>query len=84
MAQGTHDFIDDPRNGSILIYLNGKLVPRAQAMVSVFDSGFVLGDGVWEGLRIVDGHPVFLRRIWIACLRVPRQSRSTLAWIELR
>ena len=60
MAQGTHDFVDDPRNADILIYLNGKLVPRAQAMVSVFDSGFVLGDGVWEGLRIVAGHPVFL------------------------
>lgn len=60
MTQGTHDFIDDPRNADILIYLNGKLVPRAQAMVSVFDSGFVLGDGVWEGLRIVDGHPAFL------------------------
>ena len=45
---------DDPRNASILIYLNGRLVPRAEATVSVFDSGFVLGDGVWEGLRVVD------------------------------
>jgi branched-chain amino acid aminotransferase len=60
MAQGTHDFVDDPRNASILIYINGALLPRAQACVSVFDSGFVLGDGVWEGLRVVDGHPVFL------------------------
>jgi branched-chain amino acid aminotransferase len=60
MAQGTHDFVDDPRNASILIYINGALLPRAQASVSVFDSGFVLGDGVWEGLRVVDGHPVFL------------------------
>ena len=60
MAQGTHDFVDDPRNASILIYLNGRLVPRAEATVSVFDSGFVLGDGVWEGLRVVDGHPAFL------------------------
>ena len=60
MAQGTHDFVDDPRNADILIYLSGRLVPRAQAMVSVFDSGFVLGDGVWEGLRIVAGHPAFL------------------------
>lgn len=60
MTLGTHDFIDDPRNAAILIYLNGKLVPRAQATVSVFDSGFVLGDGVWEGLRIVAGHPAFL------------------------
>ncbi len=60
MAQGTHEFVDDPRNASILIYINGALLPRAQASVSVFDSGFVLGDGVWEGLRVVDGHPVFL------------------------
>jgi branched-chain amino acid aminotransferase len=60
MAQGTHEFVDDPRNASILIYINGALLPRAQASVSVFDSGFVLGDGVWEGLRVVDGHPLFL------------------------
>jgi branched-chain amino acid aminotransferase len=60
MAQGTHEFVDDPRNASILIYINGALLPRAQANVSVFDSGFVLGDGVWEGLRVVDGHPLFL------------------------
>jgi branched-chain amino acid aminotransferase len=42
------------------IYLNGRLVDEDQARVSVFDSGFVLGDGVWEGLRVVDGHPAFL------------------------
>ncbi|MDT4922109.1 MAG: branched-chain amino acid aminotransferase, partial [Pseudonocardiales bacterium] len=50
-AHGTHDFVDDPRNAEILISVNGDLVPRAQAVVSVFDAGFVLGDGVWEGLR---------------------------------
>lgn len=60
MAQGTHEFIDDPRNADILVHVNGRLLPRAQATVSVFDSGFVLGDGVWEGLRVVRGHPVFL------------------------
>ncbi|MCP5474494.1 MAG: aminotransferase class IV [Rhodanobacteraceae bacterium] len=60
MAQGTHDFVDDPRNAEILIYVNGTLLPRAQATVSVFDSGFILGDGIWEGLRVVGGHPVFL------------------------
>ena len=60
MAQGTHDLVDDPRNADIRIYVNGELKPRAQATVSVFDSGFVLGDGVWEGLRVVGGHPVFL------------------------
>ncbi|MQT13136.1 aminotransferase class IV [Segnochrobactrum spirostomi] len=58
--QGTHDFVDDPRNASILISVNGALKPRAEAAVSVFDSGFVLGDGVWEGLRLVDGGLAFL------------------------
>jgi len=60
MAQSIHDFHDDPRNATIRIWINGRLLPRDQAMVSVFDSGFVLGDGVWEGLRVVDGEPVFL------------------------
>jgi branched-chain amino acid aminotransferase len=60
MAHGTHDFEDDPRNEHILIWVNGGLVPRERAMVSVFDSGFVLGDGVWEGLRVRNGHPAFL------------------------
>jgi branched-chain amino acid aminotransferase len=60
MAHGTHDFQDDPRNDEILIWVNGDLVPRARAVVSVFDSGFVLGDGVWEGLRVRGGHPAFL------------------------
>src|ERR1700754_3855260 len=60
MAHGTHDFEDDPRNAAILIWVNGELVPRERAVVSVFDSGFVLGDGVWEGLRVRGGHPAFL------------------------
>ena len=60
MAQGTHDFVPDPRNDAILINVNGDLVPRAQASVSVFDSGFMLGDGVWEGLRVHKGKALFL------------------------
>jgi len=60
MSQSIHDFHDDPRNAQIRIWVNGTLKPRAEAVVSVFDSGFVLGDGVWEGLRVVGGHPVFL------------------------
>jgi branched-chain amino acid aminotransferase len=44
----------------VLIYINGELVPRGRAVVSVFDAGFVLGDGVWEGLRVSGGHPAFL------------------------
>ena len=57
---GTQHSTEDPRNDSILIWVNGDLVPRALATVSVFDSGFVLGDGVWEGLRVSGGHPAFL------------------------
>jgi branched-chain amino acid aminotransferase len=60
MAQSTHDSAADPRNAAILISVNGDLKPRAEAMVSVFDSGFVLGDGVWEGLRVHKGRIAFL------------------------
>jgi branched-chain amino acid aminotransferase len=60
MTQGTHEFIDDPRNAAIRIYVNGELKPRTEAVVSVFDSGFVLGDGVWEGLRVHSGRVAFL------------------------
>ena len=60
MAKGTQEFIADPRNEAILINVNGAMVPRAQAMVSVFDSGFMLGDGVWEGLRLHKGKFAFL------------------------
>src|SRR5947208_2136804 len=62
MAHGTHDFEDDSRNDGVLVWVNGELVPRERAVVSVFDSGFVLGDGVWEGLRVRGGHPAFLER----------------------
>lgn len=51
-AQG---YVPDPRNDGVLVWVNGALVPRAQAMVSVFDAGFGFGDGVWEGLRLVRG-----------------------------
>jgi branched-chain amino acid aminotransferase len=62
VAHGTHEFEDDPRNERILIWVNGELVPRDRAVVSVFDAGFVLGDGVWEGLRVRAGHPIFVER----------------------
>ncbi len=62
MAHGTHDYDDDPRNDRALVLVNGDLVPRERAVVSVFDSGFVLGDGVWEGLRVSGGHPAFIER----------------------
>ncbi|MAY86254.1 MAG: aminotransferase class IV [Pseudooceanicola sp.] len=56
----THQSEDDARNENILIYLNGKIVPKDQAVVSVYDSGFMLGDGVWEGLRLYNGTWAFL------------------------
>lgn len=52
-AQG---YLDDPRNEAVLVWVDGALVPRAEAVVSVFDAGFGFGDGVWEGLRLVRGH----------------------------
>jgi branched-chain amino acid aminotransferase len=61
MAQSMHD-VSDPRNASILINVNGELKPRPEAVVSVFDSGFMLGDGVWEGLRVHKGKAGFLDR----------------------
>ncbi len=60
--KGTHEYKDDPRNASILIDINGELFARDEAKVSVFDSGFVLGDGVWEGLRVHHGKIVFLEK----------------------
>ena len=56
----THQAHDDIRNQSILIYVDGKIVPRDRAVVSVYDSGFMLGDGVWEGLRLYNGKWAFL------------------------
>lgn len=56
----THQAEEDARNEDILIYLNGKIVPKAEAKVSVYDSGFMLGDGIWEGLRLYNGVWAFL------------------------
>ncbi len=61
MVQPLHD-TSDPRNATILINVNGAMTPRAEAMVSVFDSGFMLGDGIWEGMRVVGGRIAFLDR----------------------
>ena len=51
----THEADEDARNQDILIYINGELKPRAEATVSVYDSGFLLGDGIWEGMRLYNG-----------------------------
>ena len=75
MTHSTHAFVPDPRNESVLIDVNGTLYPRREAKVSVFDSGFLLGDGVWEGLRVHNGRIAFLDRH----LRRLYQGAKTLA-----
>jgi branched-chain amino acid aminotransferase len=57
---GSQDFSPDPRNAQALISLNGRLVPRAEAKVSLFDAGFLVGDGIWEGIRLHKGALLFL------------------------
>lgn len=68
MTHGTHNAIADPRNEEVLIYINGELFPREEAKISVFDSGYLVGDGVWEALRLHDDVLVFLDehldRLW--------------------
>ncbi|MGI9299096.1 MAG: aminotransferase class IV [Luminiphilus sp.] len=68
MVNSTHTYSPDDRNSSILININGELIPREKATVSVFDSGFILGDGIWEGLRVHQGTIPFLsqhlKRLW--------------------
>jgi branched-chain amino acid aminotransferase len=56
----THQAEDDIRNEAIFIYVNGRIVPKAQATVSVYDSGFMLGDGVWEGIRLYNNRWAFV------------------------
>ncbi|MBL6856355.1 MAG: aminotransferase class IV [Rhodobacteraceae bacterium] len=56
----THQSEEDSRNKNILIYVDGKIIPREKATISVYDSGFMLGDGVWEGLRLFNGKWIFL------------------------
>ena len=68
MSNSTHSYRQDERNQDILININGELFHRDKAVVSVFDSGFILGDGVWEGLRVHHGKIPFLdrhmKRLW--------------------
>ena len=73
-----HDAEDDPRNRDILIYVNGALKHRDEAKVSVYDSGFMLGDGMWEGMRLVNGVWVFfdehMERFFDSCKAVSLET----------
>ena len=62
MAYGTHNAVEDERNKKILIYINGELLPRESARISVFDSGYLVGDGIWEAVRLRKGVLLFLDR----------------------
>ncbi|TJZ94069.1 aminotransferase class IV [Paracoccus gahaiensis] len=54
-SSSSQSYVKDPRNEGVQIYVNGDFFPRDQAKVSIFDAGFVLGDGIWEGIRLIDG-----------------------------
>tara|TARA_B110000014_G_scaffold253266_1_gene232481 strand:- start:158 stop:1069 length:912 start_codon:yes stop_codon:yes gene_type:complete len=58
----THDYDNDSRNHNIQIYISGQFYSRSEAKISVMDSGYLLGDGVWEGIRFHNGHLVHLDR----------------------
>lgn len=85
---GVHDYPDDPRNADILISINGELKPRSEAVVSVFDSGYLLGDGVWEGLRVANGGVAFLpdhlKRLYAGAKAIDMQIGLTPAELTRR
>ena len=81
-VHGTHNAVPDDRNKDVLIYVNGELTTRENAKISVFDSGYLVGDGIWEALRLHDGVLVFLDehldRLWTAAATVGMK----LPWTE--
>ncbi len=81
MVHGTHNAVADDRNDNILIYVNGDLVLRNEAKISVFDSGYLIGDGIWEALRLHEGVLVFLDehldRLWQAAAAVAMDLRMS-------
>ena len=93
MIHGTHNAVADERNDNILIYVNGDLVLRNEASISVFDSGYLIGDGIWEALRLHEGVLVFLDehldRLWQAAaavamdLRMSREDLTAELWRTL-
>ena len=93
-VHGTHNAVQDDRNDTVLIYVNGELFPRDEAKISVFDSGYLVGDGIWEALRLHDGVLVFLDehldRLWTAAatvgmdLKMTRQELVAKIWATLK
>ena len=80
-VHGTHNALPDHRNEAVLIYVNGELFARNEAKISVFDSGYLVGDGIWEALRLHDGILVFqdehLDRLWTAAATIGMDLKMT-------
>jgi len=90
MIHGTHNAIDDDRNKDVLISVNGELFPRNEAKISVFDSGYLVGDGVWEAFRVHHGKMIFvddhLNRLWqsakVIGINLPFSKEALIAQIQ--
>ncbi|MCF1422447.1 aminotransferase class IV [Mangrovimonas futianensis] len=93
MVHGTHNALDDPRNRDIKISINGEFFKREDAKISVFDSGYLVGDGIWEALRLHHGVLVFLEdhldRMWSAAASVgmtlpfSKEELTQMIWATL-
>ena len=94
MVHGTHNALEDSRNSDIFISINDQLFPRHEAKISVFDSGYLVGDGIWEALRLHHGVLVFLEdhfnRLWTAAATVgmhlpfTKEELTTKVWDTLK
>lgn len=90
MTHGTHNALDDPRNKDIQIFINGVLHHREDAKISVFDSGYLVGDGVWEAFRVHKGKIIFidkhLDRLWqsakVVGIEIPFSRETLLLHIQ--
>ncbi len=90
MVSGTHNAIEDPRNKDIKIFINGDLLPREDAKISVFDSGYLVGDGIWEAFRVHNGKMLFvdqhLDRMWqsakVIGITLPFTKDDLLAMVQ--
>ena len=90
MTHGTHNAESDSRNENIKIYINGEFFQRQDAKISVFDSGYLVGDGVWEGIRLYKGKLAFvndhLERLWTAAkaigLNIPFSQEEIIKRIQ--
>ncbi|MEJ6589775.1 MAG: aminotransferase class IV [Crocinitomicaceae bacterium] len=90
MIHGTHNAEEDLRNNDVWVYINEEFFRRADAKISVFDSGYLVGDGVWEGIRLHHGKLVFiedhLKRLWQAAkatgIKLPFSKTELIAKIE--